>query len=327
MLKEALFYKNLDNNIVICELCPHLCKILPDKSGICLIRKNINGTLYLSTYSEISSIGIDPIEKKPLYHYFPGTYILSIGTNGCNLKCPFCQNWQISTLETNRENITIVELIKLAKQHNSIGIAYTYNEPLIWYEFILDASIEAHKNGLKNVLVTNGNINKEPLLHLIPYIDAVNVDLKGFTEEFYKWVKGSLQCTLDFIETVFKNNIHIEITNLVIPDKNDDESIFTEMCKWISNLSQDIPLHLSRYFPNYKLNIPQTPVNKLISLHNIAKQYLKYVYLGNIAINGVSDTHCPICNCLLINRQGYKTNVYINNNKCPSCGSFIYIYL
>jgi len=154
-------------------------------------------------------------------------------------KCPFCQNWQISTLETNRENITIVELIKLAKQHNSIGIAYTYNEPLIWYEFILDASIEAHKNGLKNVLVTNGNINKEPLLHLIPYIDAVNVDLKGFTEEFYKWVKGSLQCTLDFIETVFKNNIHIEITNLVIPDKNDDESIFTEMCKWISNLSQD----------------------------------------------------------------------------------------
>lgn len=327
MLKEALFYKKLDKNIISCELCPHFCKISPSNSGICLIRKNINGTLCLATYGEISSIGLDHIEKKPLYHYYPGTYILSIGTNGCNLKCPFCQNWQISTLETTRENITIDELIKLAKQHNSIGIAYTYNEPLIWYEFILDASKEAHNNNLKNVLVTNGNINKEPLINLIPYIDAVNVDLKGFTDEFYKWIEGSLQCTLNFIDTVFKNNIHIEITNLVIPDKNDDEKIFTEMCKWISNLSQDIPLHLSKYFPNYKLNIPQTPTNKLISLYNIAKKHLKYVYLGNVIINDTSSTNCPVCNHLLIDRQGYQTKVYINNNKCPKCGNIIYIHL
>jgi pyruvate formate lyase activating enzyme len=327
MLKEALFYKKLDKNIVNCELCPHFCKISPNKNGICLIRRNLDGILYLTTYGEVSSIGIDPIEKKPLYHYYPGSCILSIGTNGCNLKCQFCQNWQISVEETSRENITVKELINLAKKNNSIGVAYTYNEPLVWYEFILDTSKEVHKNKLKNILVTNGNINKEPLLDLIPYINAANVDLKGFTEDFYKWVKGDLKSTLNTIEILFKSNIHVEITNLIIPEKNDNEVTFTDMCKWISDISKDIPLHLSRYFPNYKLNIPPTPIITLKNLYNIAKNYLNYVYVGNVFINGTNSTNCPICNSLLIDRQGYNTKVYIKNNKCTNCGNHINICL
>jgi pyruvate formate lyase activating enzyme len=327
MLKEALFYKKLENDVVQCQLCPHFCKISPNKSGICLIRKNLQGRLYLSAYGEISSIGMDPIEKKPLYHYYPGSYILSIGTNGCNLKCPFCQNWQISTEETSRDTITIDKIINLAKQHKSIGIAYTYNEPLIWYEFVIDTSKEAHKNKLKNILVTNGNINKEPLDRLIPHIDATNVDLKGFTDDFYKWVKGNLQSTLNFIETVFKNNIHVEITNLIIPQKNDDETTFREMCKWIGSLSKNIPLHLSRYFPNYRLDIPQTPADTLKNFYNIAKDHLNFVYVGNIFINGTNTTNCPNCNTLLIDRQGYSTKVLIIDSKCPKCGNHLNIQL
>lgn len=327
MLKEALYYKKLDKNIVNCELCPHFCKILPDKKGICLIRKNLNGTLYLTTYGEVSSIAMDPIEKKPLYHFYPGSYILSIGTNGCNLKCPFCQNWQISTEETLRENITVKELIDLAKKNNSIGIAYTYNEPLIWYEFLLDTSKESHKYNLKNVIITNGNINKEPLLDLIPYIDAANIDLKGFTEDFYKWIKGDLKSTLNTIEMLFKNDIHVEITNLVIPEKNDNETTFTEMCKWISNISKNIPLHLSRYFPNYRLNITSTPVSTLKNLYNIAKKFLNYVYVGNVFINGTNSTTCPFCDFLLMDRQGYSIKIFIDNNYCPKCGNYINIRL
>jgi pyruvate formate lyase activating enzyme len=327
MLKEALFYKKLEKEIVICQLCPHFCKIAPDKKGICLIRKNLQGILYLSTYGEVSSIGMDPIEKKPLYHYYPGSHILSIGTNGCNLKCPFCQNWQISTEETSRDTITIEKIINFAKQNKSLGIAYTYNEPLIWYEFVIDASKEAHKNKLKNILVTNGNINKEPLDRLIPHIDAANVDLKGFTDDFYKWIKGNLQSTLNFIETLFRNNIHIEITNLVIPKKNDDETTFREMCKWIESLSKNIPLHLSRYFPNYRLDIPQTPLTTLKKFYNIAKDYLNFVYVGNVFINGTNTTNCPNCNTLLIDRQGYSTKVFLIDNKCPKCGNLLNIQL
>jgi pyruvate formate lyase activating enzyme len=327
MLKEALFYKQLENNIVRCEICPHHCKILPNKTGLCFIRKNIDGVLYLTTYGEISSIALDPIEKKPLYHFYPGSHILSIGSNGCNLKCPFCQNWQISTSETQRENITIEELIKLAKKHTSIGIAYTYNEPLIWYEFLLDALKEVHKNNLNNVLVTNGNINKEPLEELVPFIDAANVDLKGFTEDFYKWIGGNLKSTINFIETLFKNNIHIELTNLVIPGKNDDTNIFTDMCKWIRNISENIPLHLSRYFPNYKLDISPTPEETLKRLYNIAKKYLQYVYIGNISIKDTNSTYCPRCKTLLIDRQGYTTKIYTNKNKCPECEELIPLYL
>jgi pyruvate formate lyase activating enzyme len=208
-----------------------------------------------------------------------------------------------------------------------VGIAYTYNEPLVWYEFVLDCARIVHSANLKNVLVTNGCINRQPLLELIPFIDAVNVDLKGFNDEFYKWVKGDFQTTLNTIKILYEHNIHLELTNLVIPGKNDNPENFTEMCSWISSLSKDIPLHISRYFPNYKLNIPPTPVAKLKEFFDIARQYLHYVYVGNVYIKDTSDTYCPYCKELLVERSGYKVKLFINKNICPKCGETLFFDL
>ncbi|MDY6820990.1 MAG: AmmeMemoRadiSam system radical SAM enzyme [Deferribacterota bacterium] len=329
MLREAIFYKklNLEKNIVRCELCPHRCVINPNNVGNCLIRKNIDGKLYLTTYGEITSIAIDPIEKKPLYHFFPSKNILSIGTTGCNLKCPFCQNWQISSKKAFTEEISIEKLANLVVTHNSIGIAYTYNEPFIWYEFILDAAKNMHDHNIKNVFVTNGCINAEPLEKLLPYIDAANVDLKAFNNDFYRWVKGDLETTLQTIELLHKNNKHLELTNLVIPTKNDNPDEFYEMCKWISSLSKDIPLHISRYFPNHKLSIPPTPISTLKNFYNIAKRCLNYVYIGNVLIDDAASTYCPLCNFEVIKRSGYNTIVNIKDNKCPKCGNTLPILL
>ncbi|MGA1862175.1 AmmeMemoRadiSam system radical SAM enzyme [Deferribacter thermophilus] len=324
MIKEALFYENIDEKTVKCNICPNHCIIKPGKSGICKIRENIDGKLYLTSYNEVTSIALDPIEKKPLYHFYPGSYILSIGTNGCNLQCPFCQNWQISTQITYRENISIDLLYQLAIEKNSIGIAYTYNEPTVWYEFVLDCSKFFHEKGLKNVLVTNGYINEDPLLKLIPFIDAVNVDLKGFTKDFYKWIKGDINPVKRSIKLYYKNNIHVEITNLVITDKNDDLNKVEEMCKYIASISPDIPLHISRYFPNYKLDNPPTPLNTLRNCYEIAKNYLHYVYIGNALIEDTSNSYCPHCNNLLIERTFYNIKTYIKEPLCPNCKNSLY---
>jgi pyruvate formate lyase activating enzyme len=289
--------------------------------------KNKAGTLYPPSSGEAISIAIDPVEKKPLYHFYPSTNILSIGTNGCNLKCPFCQNWQISTQNSYRDKVDIKDLLAMANENNSVGIGYTYNQPLVWYEFVLDCARIVHSANLKNVLVTNGCINRQPLLELIPFIDAVNVDLKGFNDEFYKWVKGDFQTTLNTIKILYEHNIHLELTNLVIPGKNDNPENFTEMCSWISSLSKDIPLHISRYFPNYKLNIPPTPVAKLKEFFDIARQYLHYVYVGNVYIKDTSDTYCPYCKELLVERSGYKVKLFINKNICPKCGETLFFDL
>lgn len=327
MIKEALFYEKKDDLTVKCNICPNNCLIKPGGKGICKVRENIDGKLYLTSYNEVTSIALDPIEKKPLYHFYPGSSILSIGTNGCNLQCPFCQNWQISTQITYREEISIEQLYQIAIERGSIGIAYTYNEPTIWYEFVLDCSKYFHSKGLKNILVTNGYINEEPLTHFLPYIDAVNVDLKGFTQEFYKWVKGNLDTVKRSIEIYFKNNVHTEITNLVIPNKNDDFVIFEEMCKWISFLSPDIPLHISRYFPNYKLNEPPTDLNTLKNCYKIAKKYLNFVYVGNAIIDNTTNSYCPHCNYLLVVRTFYSIKSNIKEPKCPNCQNPLYFVL
>ena len=324
MLKEALYYEKLNKNMVRCNLCPHNCLIKPDKSGLCLIRKNIDGILYQSSYNEISSISIDPIEKKPLYHFYPGSTILSVGTNGCNLSCDFCQNWQISTQITNRETISVDKLLNMVQKENSIGIAYTYNEPLIWYEFVKDCAKKFKEKRLKNVLVTNGNINEKPLKDLVKYIDAANVDLKGFTNDFYKWVKGDLKTTLETIKILLKEKVHVELTNLVIPTKNDNIEIFKEMCSWIANLDKNIPLHLSRYFPSYNLNIPQTSSKTLSNFYSLAKNYLNYVYVGNIHIEGTVNTYCPECNSLLVRRDVLNIENHLKEKTCPFCKKQLY---
>jgi pyruvate formate lyase activating enzyme len=282
-LKEALYWQKAGDK-VHCRLCPHECKIVNGITGICGVRRNIDGKLYSLVYGETTSVSLDPIEKKPLYHYHPGEHILSLGTKGCNFKCPFCQNWAISQdTEASTENVTPEWAVKKAKECKSFGIAYTYNEPFIWYEFVLDTAKLARKEGLENVLVTNGYVNPEPLEEILPFIDAMNIDLKSINDEFYRTVcRGSIEPVLNTIKRSAKE-CHVELTNLVIPGLNDSDDDFTRLAGWIyENVGAEVPLHFSRYFPCYKFEQPPTPVETLKRAEKIAKKKLKYVHLGNI---------------------------------------------
>lgn len=285
-MHEALYCEKIHGKRVHCHLCPYECLIPPGGKGACGVRQNIDGVLYSLVYGETTGMALDPIEKKPLYHFHPGEYILSLGTRSCNLHCDFCQNWHISqNLDAPTEKITSEEIVKRAKALHSFGIAYTYNEPFIWYEFVLDTAKLARINGLKNVLVTNGFVNKEPLEEMLPYIDAMNIDLKAFDEDFYvKICKGRLNPVLDVIKLSAKA-CHIELTNLIIPTLNDSEGSIRKMADWIySNLGSDIPLHLSGYYPCYKMDLPPTPIETLERAQRIAGEKLKYVYIGNSSV-------------------------------------------
>jgi len=283
-VKEALYYEKLDKQKVHCRLCPHNCVIQDGSRGACGVRIDQGGTLFTEIYGKATSIALDPIEKKPLYHYHPGEYILSIGTKGCNLHCDFCQNWQISQdINVPTQDITSEEIIKKAKAERSFGIAYTYNEPFIWYEFVLDTAKRAKKAGLENVLVTNGFVNMEPLKEMLPFIGAMNIDLKSFNGDFYKKIcKGRLEPVLETIKTASKA-CHVELTTLLIPGENDSEDELKKMVDWVyENTGPETPLHFSRYFPCYKMRIPPTPIESLERAERIAKEKLKYVYLGNV---------------------------------------------
>jgi len=268
MLKEALFYESLPDKKIHCRLCPQECVRRDGEIGFCGVRTNKDGRLYSDVYEKITSLALDPIEKKPLYHYHSGEFILSVGTKGCNFHCGFCQNWQISQeASTPTERMTSQEIVEKAKKSGSFGIAYTYNEPFIWYEFILDTATLAKKEGLENVLVTNGYVNEEPLRKLLPLINAMNIDVKSMDPGFYKKIcKGRLEPVLKTAE-IAKKNCHVEITNPT----------------WIKDkLGADVPLHFSRYFPCHEYTIPSTPVSTLKLAEKIARKKLKYVYLGNV---------------------------------------------
>lgn len=332
-MKEALYYKKLEHEKIQCFLCPNHCLILSGKRGICGVRENKNGFLYSLNYNLISSIALDPIEKKPLYHFHPGKLILSVGTVGCNFKCPYCQNWSISQVspeELKLEKIDSYKLVSLAKSYRSFGIAYTYNEPFIWYEFVLEASKIAKEHGLENVLVTNGYIEEEPFLELAPYISAMNIDLKAFNQEFYsKLCQGKLDKVLNTILLAYKIGIHIELTTLIIPSWNDKEDEIKDLVDWIANIDINIPLHFSRYFPAYKFNLPPTPYETLLKAYSIAKEKLNFVYLGNVWNLETSTTFCPKCKNQLIVRDGYtiKKNLLLNTDLCPFCGEKISIII
>jgi pyruvate formate lyase activating enzyme len=335
-MQEALYYTKLENNSVKCTLCPWNCVLRPGQIGNCKVRENDNGKLVTDVYNKVAAMGVDPVEKKPLYHFYPGKNILSVGEVGCNLHCTFCQNHRISQCYSNEFNgfheITPDQIVQEAlKTYHNIGIAYTYNEPFTFYEFMLDTAKLAHKSGLKNVVVSNGYINSEPLQTALPLLDAFNIDLKAFTNEFYqKHTKGKLEPVLQTLKTIAQSRAHLEITNLIIPGLNDDEDQFEKMISWIATeLGTDVPLHLSRYFPQHELHISPTPVKKLEQFYSMAKKHLYYVYVGNVSDEARSSTYCPNCGEILISRNRYNitTEKLTPQGTCKNCETPINISL
>lgn len=331
-LTKAILTRKLDNDRIQCHLCNKNCIISQGEKGDCQTRKNKDGILYALNYGEISSASSDPIEKKPLYHFKPGTETYSVGSIGCNFECPFCQNWNISFANLEKfptKKITPKELIELTKNNLCKSISFTYNEPGIWLEYILDVMKLAKKEDLKIIMVTNGYISQKALDLLIPNLNAVNIDLKG-DSKFYKTLcNAKREPVLKTIKKLNDAEVHIEITSLIIPEYNDSEEILTELIESIYNINPEIPVHFTRFFPNYKLmTSPPTPMETLETAKKLAKDRgLKYVYIGNVPFAD-NNTYCPKCNELLINRSSFNTNeINLDDNKCPKCGYEINIKL
>jgi len=322
-LKEAMYWKTGADGRAHCYLCPQHCHISEGAVGACRVRKNIQGKLYSLNYGRVSSVNLDPIEKKPLFHFYPGSVILSLGTVGCNLSCKFCQNWQISQEEVPTRLLQPREAVRLAQQDaDNLGIAYTYNEPFIWYEYLLETAPLARAAGLKNVLVTNGYVEEEPLKQILPFIDAMNVDVKSMRDEFYrKLCRGRADPARRTVEIAHESCL-VEVTNLVIPGWNDSDEDFRELVDWLSGLDRNIPLHFSRYHPAYQMTAPPTPAETLHRAREIAREKLPHVYLGNIMEEGVEDTVCPSCGKRVVERRGFGVlSVRVKDGKCDFCGA------
>ena len=323
---EVFFYDKSDDGRTFCKVCPKLCNIRPGHRGYCRVRENRDGVLYAVNYGQCTSSGIDPIEKKPLYHFYPGSFILSLGTVGCNLTCGFCQNWEIAHGDPATAYMSPEEAVKAAlaardKGIPNVGLAYTYSEPFMWYEYVYDTSKLAGEKGLKNVLVTNGYVNEEPLRAILPYIDAMNIDVKGFTERYYRETcAGRLEPVLKTVE-IAARECHVEITTLLVPGLNDSPGEIESLARWLAGIDRNIPLHFSRYFPNYKFRLEPTPVQTMLMAREIALQHLRYVYIGNAPELDGGKTLCPECSSVVIDRRGYKTKVTgLEGNACKGCG-------
>ena len=332
MKKEARFWKKTSDNKVQCSLCSHNCEINDGKTGVCGVRQNNDGKLYTLIYGSCSSVAADPIEKKPLYHFHPGTNAFSIGTVGCNFKCLHCQNYSISTAGTDfgyMRELTPEETVKLAKEYNCKGIAYTYNEPTIWHEFTFDSARLAKKNGLYTVYVTNGYISEEPLREISEFLDAMNIDVKAFTEDFYKKIcKARLQPVLSTCELAHELGIHIELTYLIIPGYNDSMDEIKKFCEWVvKNLGNNIPVHFSRFHPDHNLlDVNSTPMETMLKAYDLAKETgVLFPYLGNVPTGDYENTICPSCGNICVERHIFSVNLSgINNGKCAKCGKLIY---
>lgn len=314
--------------LIVCELCPHRCRIADGKAGVCRYRRNVDGQLVAGNYARVSSSGYDPIEKKPLYHFRPGSTIFSLGTVGCNLGCAFCQNWEISQVDAPTRCLSPAAAVELGGRETwggerSIGIAYTYSEPLVWWEYVYDTATLARAAGLANVLVTNGFVESQPLAELLPLVDAMNIDVKAFTDGFYRSVCGGrLEPVLRTVEAAHRAGVHVEVTTLLVPGLNDSPQEVAGIAGWLAGLDRAIPLHLSRYFPNYRMTEPPaTPLASMQAAYAIAREHLDFVYLGNIAGHVGTDTVCPACGAVVIRRDGFRADTAgLSGPVCARCG-------
>jgi len=327
-MKEAMFYQKIEGNKVRCNLCPHRCIISLGKKGICGVKENRNGVLYSLVYGKVVANNIDPIEKKPLFHFYPGSKAYSIATVGCNFRCLHCQNWQVSQLndgEITGEEFTPEEIVENAVGSGCESIAYTYTEPTIFYEYAFDTAKIAHRKGLKNIFITNGYISEEALREISPYLDAANIDLKSMSDSFYKKICNvRLRPVLNSIKLYYALGIWEEITTLIIPGYNDSSEELEKIAKFIRDVDKSIPWHVSRFFPAYKLvNVSSTPLKTLEKAVEIGKKTgLKYVYQDNVGEG--ENTFCPNCGKLLIKRAGfYVIENKVENGSCPYCGRAI----
>ncbi|MBU0671958.1 MAG: AmmeMemoRadiSam system radical SAM enzyme [Candidatus Margulisbacteria bacterium] len=332
-LKEAMFYEKLPDNKVKCTLCPWFCKIAQGKVGICGVRQNIEGKLYSLIYAKVSSVAADPIEKKPLFHFYPGTKVLSLGTFGCNMRCGHCQNWQIAHVKLGQakdpqlEYLPPENLVELAKQNNCQGIAWTYNEPIVWFEYSYEGAKLAKAAGLYTVWVTNGYVTFEALDTIAPYLDAFRVDVKGFNQDFYtKLAKiRDFKPVLEAAERAKKKwDMHVEIVTNIIPTMNDDEAQLKGIADWIvKKLGPETPWHVTRFMPYLEYShLPPTPISTLEKARQIGLDAgLQFVYLGNVPGHKAENTYCPKCSKLLIKRVGYQTDLKnVAAGKCGFCG-------
>ncbi len=318
------YYEKYPDGAVSCRLCPHGCFLRNSNIGICGARKNRDGTLYALTYGAVTSSALDPIEKKPLYHYFPGSRVFSIGGWGCNLKCVFCQNAPISQYESPSVSMSPLEIALEGMAHSSIGVAYTYNEPLIAMEYVIDCARAVHKRGGKNVVVTNGFIEPGPLADLLPHVDAMNIDVKAFNNRFYKKMCGG---TLDPVLKTVKSavgKVHVELTTLLIPNENDAVPEMEDLACWVAdNCGKQTPVHLTAYHPSYNYNAAATTVAHLKNAWRIFRSRLDYVYMGNVSVPGAGDTMCVHCGKVVLARIGYKVDSSGMNpdGTCANCGT------
>jgi pyruvate formate lyase activating enzyme len=331
-MKEASFYKVVQPGVVQCYLCPHHCRIAESESGRCRVRVVEKGKLIAKSYGLVSALHSDPVEKKPLYHFYPGKKILSVGSFGCNMACSFCQNWEISQcfpefpdafrlMNTDQINT------KAQNEPDNIGIAFTYNEPVVNFEFMLELAIKAKNAGMQTAMITNGYIAQEALKQLLPWVDAFNVDLKVFSNSLHKsYTSAGLNPILRTLKEIRKSGKHIELTHLVVTGMNDTASLFKPMVEWITNeLGELTVLHISRYFPNYRMSEAPTSPSVLNYMYDKAREMLPYTYLGNIILSGTSDTHCHNCNAPVITRHVYETKVIGLNERgeCLVCGKSV----
>ncbi len=322
----------LENGRIRCDICPRYCILRDGQRGLCFVRKNHGGKLILTTYGRSSGFCIDPIEKKPLYHFYPGSSVLSFGTAGCNLTCKFCQNWDMSKarqMDILQNSATPEQIAVSAENLNALSVAFTYNDPVIFMEYATDTADECRKRGLKTVVVTAGYINPEPAVDFFSRMDGVNVDLKSFSDDFYRKLCGArLQPVLDVLKYLIKEtSVWVEITTLIIPGENDSEKEIGQLCQWVGEeLGEEVPLHFSAFHPDYKMSsLPHTSPHTILDAVNIAgKQGLKYVYPGNIRSMDGGNTKCPNCSITVISRMGYEVTDYrIRGGECPDCGQII----